>query len=75
MSIGDKDFFWDHDQRLEVVLLSPQKAEVLKGIQAVLRFPKLKIMNPSDSRWLSYERCVEAICKELPPLLQTLSQL
>ena len=24
---------------------------------------------------LSHERCVEAICKELPPLLQTLSQL
>ena len=32
-------------------------------------------MKPSDTRWLSHERCVKAICKELPPLLQTFSQL
>ena len=31
-------------------------------------------MKPSDTRCLSHERCVKAICKELPPLLQTLSQ-
>ena len=54
---------------------SPKKAEALKGIQAVLGFPQLKIVKPSDTRWLSYERCVEAIFKELPPLLQTLSKL
>ena len=28
-----------------------------------------------NNRWLSHERCVKAICKELPPLLQVLSQL
>ena len=54
---------------------STQKAEALKGIQAVLGFPKLKIVKPSDTRWLLHERCVKAICKELLPLLQTLSQL
>ena len=32
-------------------------------------------MKPSDTRWLSHERCVKAICRELPPLMQTLSQL
>ena len=32
-------------------------------------------MKPSDTRWLSHERCVKAICMELPSLLQTLSQL
>ena len=47
----------------------------MKGIQAVLGFPELKIVKPSDTRWLSHERCVKAICKEQPPLLQTLSQL
>ena len=57
------------------VLLFPQKAETLKGIQAVLGFPELKIVKPSDTRWLSHECCVKAICKELSPLLQTLSQL
>ena len=35
----------------------------------------MKIVKPSDTRWLSHERCVKVICKELPPLLQTLSQL
>ena len=40
-----------------------------------LVFPKLKIVKPSDTRWLLHECCVKSICKELPPLLQTLSQL
>ena len=52
---------------------SPHKAETLKGIQAVLCFPELKIIMSSDTRWLLHEPCVMAICKELPPLLQTLS--
>ena len=54
---------------------SSKKAEALKGIQAILGFPELKIMKPSDTRWLSHEHCVKAICKKLPPLLQTLSQI
>ena len=32
-------------------------------------------MKPSDTRWLSHERCVKVIFKEMPLLLQTLSQL
>ena len=51
----------------------PKKAEALKGIQAVLGFPELKILKPNDTRRLSHKCCVKAICKELPPLLQTLS--
>ena len=47
----------------------------MKGIQAVLGFSVLKIVKPFYIRWLSHEHCVKAICKELPPLLQTLSQL
>ena len=54
---------------------SHHKAESLKGTQAALGFPELKIVKPSDTRWLLHERCVKAICKELAPLLQTLSQL
>ena len=49
---------------------SPSKAEALKGIQAVLGFSELKIVKPSDTRWLLHDRY-----KELPPLLQTHSQL
>ena len=59
----------------KVLYYSTQKAKAMKGIQAILSFPELKIVKPSGSRCLSHERCVRAICKELPPLLQTLSQL
>ena len=32
-------------------------------------------MKPCDTRWLSHERRNKVICKELPPLLQTLLHL
>ena len=54
---------------------SPQKAEALKDIQAVIGFPELKIVKPSDTRWLSHEHYIKVICKELPSFMQTLSQL
>ena len=53
----------------------PIEAEELNGIQAVLGFSEVKIVKPCDTRWLSHERRVKVICKELPPLLQTLSHL
>ena len=40
---------------------SPKKAENLKEVQSVLKLPELKIVKPSDTRWLSHERCVRAI--------------
>ena len=54
---------------------SPKKAEALKEIQSVLKLPELKAVKPSDTRWLSHERCVRAICKELSALIVTLQQL
>ena len=54
---------------------SPQKAESLKHVQAVLNLPELKVIKPSDTRWLSPERCVRAILKELPALIITLQSI
>ena len=54
---------------------SPKKAEALKEVQSVLKLPELKIVKPSHTRWLSHERCVRAIRKELPALIVTLQQL
>ena len=54
---------------------SPKKAETLKNVQSVLGLQELKILKPSDTRWLSHERCVQAIHKELPALIYTLHQL
>ena len=73
ISEGDKDVFGTMTSVWKLFYYSPQKAEALKGIQAVLGFLELKIEKPS--RWLSHEHCVKANFKELPPLLQTLSQL
>ena len=40
---------------------SPKRAVNLKGIQNVLNLPELKIIKPSDTRWLAHERCVKAV--------------
>ena len=50
---------------------SLQKAESL----AVLNLPELKVIKPSDTRWLSHERCVCAILKELPALIIILQSI
>ncbi len=54
---------------------SPKKAESLKEVQSVLKLPELKIVKPSDTRWLSHERCIRAIYREFPALIITLQQL
>ena len=56
-----KEIRTNHGQRLEVVLLFPTKKRGIEGIQAALAFPELKIVKPSDTRWLSHERCAHAI--------------
>ena len=33
----------------------------LKEIQKLLGLPELKIVKPSDTRWLAHERCVNAV--------------
>ena len=53
---------------------SPKKAEALKNVQSVLCMPELKVVK-RDTQWLSYERCVKAIQKELPALIITLHKL
>ena len=39
---------------------SPKQAECLKEVQSVLELPEMKVIKPSDTRWLSHERCVKA---------------
>ena len=40
---------------------SPKRVQSLKEVQKVLDFPELKIVKPSDTRWLAHERCVRAV--------------
>ena len=37
---------------------SPKKAKQLKEIQAVLNMPQLKMLKPTDTRWLSHENTI-----------------
>ena len=43
---------------------SPKRGESLKEIQNVLNLPEMKVIKvikPSDTRWLAHERCVKAV--------------
>ena len=54
---------------------SPKKAALLKEVQSVHKLPELKMFKPSDTRWLSHERCIRAIYRELPALIIALQQM
>ena len=61
--------------RWKLFYYSHKKAEASKKVQSVLYMPELKVVKPSDTRWLSHERWVKAIQKELPALIITLHKL
>ena len=42
---------------------SPKRCQNLTEIQKVLHLPELKIVKPSDTRWLSHEKCFN--CEEM----------
>ena len=48
---------------MEFFSLSPKRCQNLKEIQKVLDIPELKIVKPSDIRWLSHEKCVSTVKK------------
>ena len=68
-------FFLKHDQRLEVILLFPERSRVNEGHPGCSLLSQAENVKPSNTWRLLHEHCVKAICKELPPLLQTLSKL
>ena len=54
---------------------STKKAEKLAEIQAELNAPELKMLKPSDTRWLSRERAVRAVRRSLPALVTTFEEI
>ena len=51
---------------------SPKRAESLKEIQEILEMPEMKVLKPSETRWLSHERCVKAVKGNYNALILTL---
>ena len=54
---------------------SPKRSQSLKEIQSVLNLPELKIIKPSDTRWLSHERSIKAIKASYNALVTTLETI
>ena len=50
---------------------SPKRTQFLKDIQQVLELPELKVIKPSDTRWLAHERCVKAVKASYTSLVVT----
>ena len=54
---------------------SPKQAECLKEVQSVLELPEMKVIKPSDTRWLSHERCVKAVKASYSAIVITIGQI
>ena len=54
---------------------SPKCAEALKEIQKVLDLPELKMVKPSDTRWLAHEHCVQAVSNSYSSIVLALKNI
>ena len=54
---------------------SPKRSENLEEVQRVLNLPELKIVKPSDTRWLPHERCVKAVKANYAAIVITLENI
>ena len=54
---------------------SRKKFSALKEMQALVNHPQLKMIKPSDTRWLAHDRSVKAIRCSMRPLIDTLEHI
>ena len=60
---------------MEFLLLFTQRAQSLKEVQKVLDFPELKIVKPSNTRWLAHELCVRAVKASVSSIITALDHI
>ena len=53
----------------------PKRADCLKEVQSVLELPEMKVIKPSDTRWLTHERCVKAVKASYSAIVITLASI
>ena len=51
------------------------RAKRLKEVQQVLDLPELKIVKPSDTRWLAHQSCVKAVKASYSAIVNTLNNI
>ena len=54
---------------------SHKKLSALKEMQALINHPQLKMIKPSNTRWLAHDRSVKAIRCSMRPLIDTLEHI
>ena len=54
---------------------SPKRTESLKQVQCILDLPELKIIKPSDTRWLAHERCVKGVKASYAAIMAALDNI
>ena len=54
---------------------SPKRANCLKEVQRVLDLPELKVVKPSNTRWLAHERCVKAVKESYIAIMNALNNI
>ena len=60
---------------MEAILLTHKGRNRSRKFNLSSSYMELKIVKPSDTRWLSYEHKVHYVYRELPDLIITLWQL
>ena len=60
---------------MEVFFITLQKDLRILKVQRVLNLPELKIVKPSDTRWLAHERCVKAVKANYAAIVITLENI
>ena len=56
-------------------IYSPKRTECLKEVKRVLDLPELKIVKPSDTRWLAHECCVKAVKASYSAVVNALNNI
>jgi hypothetical protein len=54
---------------------SPKRSHQLRNIQQLVDVPVLKVVEPSSTRWLAHERCVDRVLAIYPSLLLALEHI
>ena len=54
---------------------SPKKFSALKEMQALVNYSQLKMIKPSDTRWLAHDRSVKATRCSTRPLIDTVEHI
>jgi hypothetical protein len=59
----------------KIFIQSPKRVHQLKNVEKVMDMPVLKAIEPSSTRWLAYERCVDRVLAIYPSLLISLQHI